>query len=148
MILKSNNKWKLYIICCSVCPAIWLIELDKLDTRLALQVWDKSAQKYRNVAKFWFTNQEAREAALLNNQTTMAPTTTMMMTTSNPDFGLDLLSQNDSFNKSLDIDLSVLNDIGVDSLYTQTKQKYVGKNIFKDKYPFLRFLLTCPKFRI
>ena len=64
---------------------------------------------------FLFTNQEAREAALLNNQTTMAPTTTMMMTTSsNPDFGLDLLSQNDSFNKSLDIDLSVLNDIGVD----------------------------------
>ena len=63
---------------------------------------------------FLFTNQEAREAALLNNQTTMAPTTTMMMTTSsNPDFGLDLLSQNDSFNKSLDIDLSVLNDIGV-----------------------------------
>ena len=84
----------------------------------------------------------------MSNQTTMAPTTTMMMTTSNPDFGLDLLSQNDSFNKSLDIDLSVLNDIGVDSLYTQTKQKYVGKNIFKDKYPFLRFLLTCPKFRI
>ena len=64
---------------------------------------------------FLFANQEAREAALLNNQTTMAPTTTMMMTTSsNPDFGLDLLSQNDSFNKSLDIDLSVLNDIGVD----------------------------------
>ena len=59
------------------------------------------------------TTQEAREAALLNNQTTMAPTTTMMMTTSNPDFGLDMLSQNDSFNKSLDIDLSVLNDIGV-----------------------------------
>ena len=52
----------------------------------------------------------------MNNQTTMAPTTTMMMmtTSSNPDFGLDLLSQNDSFNKSLDIDLSVLNDIGVD----------------------------------
>ena len=63
-----------------------------------------------------FDQQEAREAALLNNQTTMAPTTTMMMTTSNPDFGLDLLSQNDSFNKSLDIDLSVLNDIGVDLL--------------------------------
>ena len=50
---------------------------------------------------------------LLNNQTTMAPTTAMMMTTSNSDFGLDLLSQNDSSNKSLDIDLSVLNDIGV-----------------------------------
>ena len=63
------------------------------------------------------TTQEAREAALLNNQTTIAPTTTMMMTTSNPDFGLDLLSQNDSFNKSLDIDLSVLNDIGVDLSY-------------------------------
>ena len=100
-----------HYLSCSVCPAIWLIELDKLDTRLALQV---NICKYRFCDATLETTQEAREAALLNNQTTIAPTTTMMMTTSNPDFGLDLLSQNDSFNKSLDIDLSVLNDIGVD----------------------------------
>ena len=31
-----------FIICCSVCLAIWLIELDKLDTRLALQVCNQS----------------------------------------------------------------------------------------------------------
>ena len=60
------------------------------------------------------------------------------MTTSNPDFGLDLLSQNDSFNKSLDIDLSVLNDIGVDflhSLCSKTKQKNVEKNLFQRLKP-------------
>ena len=51
---------------------------------------------------------------LMNNQTTMAPTTPVMLTSSSSDFGLDFLSQNDSFNKSLEIDLSVLNDIGVD----------------------------------
>ena len=51
---------------------------------------------------------------LMNNQTTMAPTTPMMLTSSSSDFGLDFLSQNDSLNKSLEIDLSVLNDIGVD----------------------------------
>ena len=41
---------------CSVCPSIWLIELDKLDKRL--------------VAK------EAREAFLNSNMTTLPPTTT------------------------------------------------------------------------
>ena len=40
----------------SVCPSIWLIELDKLDTRLALK--------------------EAREAFLNSNMTTVPPTTT------------------------------------------------------------------------
>ena len=39
----------------SVCPAIWLIELDKLDSRLAIK--------------------EAREAFLNSNMTTIPPTT-------------------------------------------------------------------------
>ena len=67
-----------------------------------------------NCQRAYFKSQEAREAMLMNNQTTMAPTTPMMLTSSSSDFGLDFLSQNDSFNKSLEIDLSVLNDIGVD----------------------------------
>ena len=41
----------------SVCPSIWLIELDKLDTRLAIK--------------------EAREAFLSYNLTTYPPTTTI-----------------------------------------------------------------------
>ena len=45
---------------------------------------------------------------MLNNLTTLPATTTMP-----PDFGLDLPGQNDSFNRSLDIDLSVLSDVGV-----------------------------------
>ena len=67
-----------------------------------------------NCQRAYFKSQEAREAMLMNNQTTMAPTTPVMLTSSSSDFGLDFLSQNDSFNKSLEIDLSVLNDIGVD----------------------------------
>ena len=43
-------------ICSSVCPSIWLIELDKLDARLVIK--------------------EAREAFLNSNLTTLPPTTT------------------------------------------------------------------------
>ena len=53
-----NQGYHLYITSTyhSVCPAIWLIELDKLGTRLAIK--------------------EAREAFLSLNSTTFPPTTT------------------------------------------------------------------------
>ena len=74
---------------------------------------------------------------LMNNQTTMAPTTPMMLTSSSSDFGLDFLSQNDSFNKSLEIDLSVLNDIGVDFhlIFKQGNFFFEGNVIFFAQIP-------------
>ena len=97
-----------------------------------------------NCQRAYFKSQEAREAMLMNNQTTMAPTTPMMLTSSSSDFGLDFLSQNDSFNKSLEIDLSVLNDIGVD-FHLIFKQ---GNIFFEGNVIFLpRFLSTFPKYQ-
>ena len=87
----------------SVCPAIWLIELDKLGTRLAIK--------------------EARDAYLSLNSTTFPPTTTqgrtgLVWTISihyypplGPEYGLDVLYLNESLNSSLD--LSILSDVGV-----------------------------------
>ena len=90
-----------------------------------------------NCQRAYFKSQEAREAMLMNNQTTMAPTTPMMLTTSSSDFGLDFLSQNDSFNKSLEIDLSVLNDIGVDFhlIFKQGNLFFEGDVIFFAQIP-------------
>ena len=55
IILKPQQKVESYIS--SVCPSIWLIELDKLDKRVAAKV--------------------AREAFENSNLTTLPPTTTI-----------------------------------------------------------------------
>ena len=89
----------------SVCPSIWLIELDKLDKRVAAKI--------------------AREAFENSNLTTLPPTTTIGMIyvildakmirfiNLGPMFGFELMSEssNETFNTSLD--LAMFGDVGV-----------------------------------
>ena len=101
---------------CSVCPSIWLIELDKLDKRL--------------IAK------EAREAFLSSNMTTLPPTTT-----DSPDFGFDVFSgvsmnNNETFNNSLD--LGMFSDVGVRQKLTRRQIYFMA--VFRSQWSFRRYL--------
>eukprot|EP00093_Oithona_nana_P006305 06305.XXX_58063_56884_1 [CDS] Oithona nana genome sequencing. len=90
--IKKTQEWKwfcpsIFLYLASVCPSIWLIELDKLDTRLA--------------------KKESMEIEHVTDPTE----TTLLMTELVPPIIEDLNDDGNSLNKSMD--LSVLKDVGI-----------------------------------
>ena len=104
--IKKTQEWKwfcpsIFLYLASVCPSIWLIELDKLDTRLAIKMKESLEQLHPSGLP---------TMEITTSTTTSSSTTTIMSSVylNNSQEGGDM--SNDSNTK---VDLGVLKDVGV-----------------------------------
>ena len=107
----SNSRFcpSVFLYLASVCPSIWLIELDKLDTRRAKKLMSTG------------------EGVVLEEITTEITTTTtelevitspILSAIANETFSLDEGNGTDGFGNGSGVDLGVLKDVGV-IIFTQ-----------------------------
>ena len=105
--IKKTQEWKwfcpsIFLYLASVCPSIWLIELDKLDTRLAIKMKESLEQLH--------------PSGLPTMEITTSTTTSSSTTTIMSSFYLNNSQEGDMSNDSnTKVDLGVLKDVGVRS---------------------------------
>ena len=119
--IKKTQEWKwfcpsVFLYLASVCPSIWLIELDKLDTRLAKK-----------------EELEARQAGIevSTSTTTSSPILNALVTTTIPNE--EIFNETIEGNKNgSGVNLGVLKDVGVSSLHVCKRIILTYANLITD----------------
>ena len=121
--IKKSQEWKwfcpsIFLYLASVCPAIWLIELDKLDTRL-----DKKKQEESIIF------QPSGHPTVLETSTATLTSTALSTSTSSAAMMSSVLFLNssqegadDDNNDNNPVNLGVLKDVGVSEIIAYKQQ--------------------------